>query len=368
MSDGKSRVAGVTIAACLAVSWVIPPSSAAQLSDYSGTVPGDGSDPVLIACHKNKSKKVSSAAKDAEKTSGEPSVPSGKSDEQSASRKVRSISAEKIDLIDGMPAILFWRSKSNESKASVLCLHELGMHGGVFDDLASKLSQKGYNVYAMDLRGFGGWSDRGSEGKMNLKNTLSDISKVSEAIGKREPGSKLFLLGEAMGGALALEAAAKFPDTIAGVISSAPGGEHFNAFQNYLSVGSRFTTGNKRYNKGEELMALATPKKELQQAFKNDSNVRLDLEPSELMTCQFYMYKTKRFARQIKDTPVMIVQGLKDGESKPEGAKRIFDNLGTKDRKYLTVEDGDHYVYEDTSVNDKALQETIAWLERNSGH
>ncbi len=287
-------------------------------------------------------------------------------DDENVTRTARATDGKKVDLVDGMPPFLFWSSNSDSPKGFVLCLHELGMHSGVFEDMAKQLTASGYSVYSMDLRGFGGWTEKGSEGKMDLKKNLEDIKHAAEAIRKKHSGAKVFLLGEAMGGALALEAAAKFSDIISGAISSAPGGEHFGTLGNYLSVGSRFTAGNKRFNKGEELIKVATPKKELQDALMRDANVRLDLAPNELMACQFYMYKTRQFAKQIKTLPVMIVQGQKDGESRPQGAKKIFDNLSTEDKEFLALENGDHYVFEDIAVEPKAVQATVAWLDKHS--
>lgn len=292
---------------------------------------------------------------------------SKKEKEESHSQTVaRQLTGEPVKLLDSMPPFMVWRAE--KPKGNLICLHELGMYNGVFEDLGKSLSKEGYTVYSMDLRGFGGWSDPkyGKDGQMDLKNTLSDIKSAAEELKKREPQTPVFLLGEAMGGALALEAAAKFKDLIAGIISSAPGGEHFGTLNNYTTVGSRFIAGNKRFNKGEKLVEIATPKKELQEALKQDPKVRLNLEPRELMACQFYMYKTKKFARQIASTPVLIVQGEKDGESRPEGARKIYDKLATSDKQYLNLPNGDHYVFEDTKVDNDAMKATIAWLDKRT--
>lgn len=285
---------------------------------------------------------------------------------KNAGTVARQLSGEPVKLVESMPPFLVW--KAEKPKANLVCLHELGMYNGVFEDLGKSLSKEGYTVYSMDLRGFGGWSDAkyGKEGEMSLKNTLADIKLVAEELKKREPKMPVFLLGEAMGGALVLEAAAKYKDLISGIISSAPGGEHFGTLNNYTTVGSRFLAGNKRFNKGEKLVEQATPKKELQEALKSDPKIRLNLEPKELMACQFYMYKTKKFARQIASTPVLIVQGQKDGESRPDGARKIYDKLATADKQYLSLPDGDHYVYEDTKVSPDAMQATIAWLDKRT--
>jgi alpha-beta hydrolase superfamily lysophospholipase len=77
------------------------------------------------------------------------------------------------------------------------------------------------------------------------------------------------------------------------------------------------------------------------------------------------MYTTKKMARNIKETPVLIVQGEKDGETKPQGSRDVFENLKTKDKKYLSVPDGDHYVFEDIRVNDDVVATTISWIDQH---
>jgi alpha-beta hydrolase superfamily lysophospholipase len=357
--SGKKKVLVCTLAMAVATA-----VAASLLCQHQAIAEGEASneEPVSVACFKRGgNSKIAS-----KKSDKDGSADNSDKNDSATARSARETTGVKVDLVDKMPPFLFWSSSAESPKGIVLCLHELGMHSGVFEDLAKKLRESGYSVYSMDLRGFGGWSDKGSEGQMNLKNTLADIKAASEAIKKKHPGRRVFLLGEAMGGALALEAAAKYPDIISGAISSAPGGEHFNTFQNYSSVGTRFLTGNKRFNKGEELVRIATPKKELQEALISDSNVRLNLSPKELMACQFYMYKTRQFAKQIKSLPIMIVQGQRDGESRPSGAKKIFDSLATDDKEYLALDDGDHYVFEDINVDNKAMTQTVAWLDKHS--
>lgn len=273
--------------------------------------------------------------------------------------------AIKEKIVETMPPIWHWKAVDEKPKAIVLCLHELGMHGGVFNDLGTRLSEKGMAVYAMDLRGFGGWRIFSKKaGKMNIPASLKDIKQVATALKAKYPETKLFLLGEAMGGALALEAQARYADLIDGTISSCPGGEHFGTLHNYATVGGHFLTSpNKDFGMAKQLIDLASPRSSTREFLKSDPDVRLDLTATELMSCQFYMYKTRRFARAIKEDPVLIVQGMKDGESKPAGTERVFKSLSTKDKKFMQVADGDHYVFEDKTVNDKAFSDTVSWLD-----
>jgi acylglycerol lipase len=201
---------------------------------------------------------------------------------------------------------------------------------------------------------------------MNLSKTLDDVKASVEIIHKLHPDVPIFILGEAMGGTLALEAATKFPDLIQGVISAAPGGEHYQTANNYVSIASRMAVGpNKDSGMEDEFIARGTKKDGLKEAFESDEKVRLDVTPREMMQCQFFMYKAKQFAKDITKTPVLIVHGSEDHMSKQEGSTQIYDKLTTPDKKMLLVEDGDHYTFEDTKVSDKALDSTLAWIDQH---
>jgi alpha-beta hydrolase superfamily lysophospholipase len=281
-------------------------------------------------------------------------------------KKRRQLRGTPVGLVPGNPPATYWAPKG-KAKAVVLCLHELGLYSGVFDDLGSRLSANDIAVYAIDLRGFGGWKDvEKKEGKMDLPKTLADVKGSCEILHKLHPDLPVFVLGEAMGGALALQAATKFPDLIKGVISAAPGGEHYKTVNNYMSVAGSMAVGSKHaFGLGEELLDMATPKEELKEALQNDEMCRLDVTSGEMMACQFFMYKTQKMAKQIKETPVLIVHGQKDGESKLEGSQSVYDNLGTKDKKFAVVEDGDHYTFEDTKVSDKAFDTALTWIDQH---
>jgi alpha-beta hydrolase superfamily lysophospholipase len=281
-------------------------------------------------------------------------------------RKKRQLQGTTVGLVPGNPPALYWESKK-KAKAVVLCLHELGLYSGVFDDLGQRMADKDISVYAIDLRGFGGWRDVDKkEGKMDLEKTLGDVKGSCEIIRKLHPDVPVFILGEAMGGALALQAATEFPNLINGVISAAPGGDHFNTVNSYVTVASSMAVGAKHaFGLGESLMNVATPKQELKDALHDDDMVRLDVTSGEMMACQFFMYKTKAMAKEIKNTPVLIVHGQKDGESKLVGSKNVYDNLATKDKKFALLEDGDHYTFEDTKVSDKAFDTALTWLDQH---
>lgn len=282
-------------------------------------------------------------------------------------RKKRELAGAPVGLVPGNPPAIYWKP-DRDPKAVVLCLHELGLYNGVFDNLGKRLSAEGVAVYAIDLRGFGGWEDiKSPDSKMDLDKTLADVKASVEVLHNLHKGLPVFILGEAMGGALALKAASQFPDQIQGIITAAPGGEHFKTMKNYTTIASKLVVSgpNNETSYGEDLLQIATPKKDLQEVLRQDPKVRLDLAPRELMDCQFFMYKTRDMARKIKNTPVLVVHGQNDGESKEVGSEKVYKNLATKDKEYLKVADGDHYTFEDVKVSDAAFNSTLSWIDKH---
>jgi hypothetical protein len=97
-----------------------------------------------------------------------------------------------------------------------------------------------------------------------------------------------------------------------------------------MSVSAWLLVLSTLFGLGEKLMDVATPKQELKEALSEDEMVRMDVTSGEMVACQFFMYKTKAMAKAIKEMPVLIVHGDKDGESKLIGSESVFKNLATK--------------------------------------
>jgi alpha-beta hydrolase superfamily lysophospholipase len=272
-----------------------------------------------------------------------------------------------VSLLKDQPPLTFWSAPDKAPKAVLLCLHELGMYSGLFDNLGRRMAHdQNYAVYALDERGFGGWKNFDkADRKMDIHKILRDTKETLEALHTKYPKLPIFLLGESMGGTLALQIAASYPDLVTGTISAAPAGDHYKTKHNYFRVCRNLVTKgpNHRFDMGKELVAAATPRVAVQEAIEKDPEVRLDLTPGELMDCQFFMWKSKDIAKKITSSPVLIVQGQKDGESIPSGAKKVFDKLSTDDKQMLALNDADHYVYEDPHVSDNAFNSTVSWIE-----
>lgn len=54
------------------------------------------------------------------------------------------------------------------------------------------------------MRGFGSWTQTKGVEELDYDQTIADIANLAEIIRNEFPGLKIFLLGESMGGAIAL--------------------------------------------------------------------------------------------------------------------------------------------------------------------
>ena len=106
-------------------------------------------------------------------------------------------------------------------RAALLLLHGACDYSGAFDSVGGKLARAGFAVMAYDQRGFGATQSRGTwAGDDRL---VRDVGEAAEFFRTRlQPGLPLFVLGESMGGAVAIHAAAEQLD-VAGLVLLAPG-------------------------------------------------------------------------------------------------------------------------------------------------
>lgn len=113
-----------------------------------------------------------------------------------------------------------WLPKSSP-QAVIIALHGMNDYSHAFEMPGTYLSKQGIAVYAYDQRGFGATANTGIwAGEDNLTSDLSDMIRV---LRQRHPGKKLFVIGESMGGAVAITAFSRpgFPQ-VDGVVLSAP--------------------------------------------------------------------------------------------------------------------------------------------------
>ena len=112
----------------------------------------------------------------------------------------------------------------NAVKAVILALHGFNDYSNAFEDPGEAWAKRGIATYAYDQRGFGAASERGFwPGRAAL---AADAATASQILRHLYPGVPLYLLGDSMGGAVAVvamtrESGTPVPD-VDGVTLTAP--------------------------------------------------------------------------------------------------------------------------------------------------
>jgi alpha-beta hydrolase superfamily lysophospholipase len=255
---------------------------------------------------------------------------------------------------------LSWVDPLQPTVCCLLCIHGLGLNSGSFDSFGQRMASHGIATYAIDVRGFGSWMKAQGHSEVDFNSCLSDIQVALKSIRAAHPGKSIFLLGESMGGAIALRATSLYPELIDGLISSVPAGERFKQKKTDLKVALEFLTGpNRQHNIGKSVIDQATKNEKLRDDWEGDPLDRMDLSAKELIQFQKFMNDNHDVAKQITNTSVLVVQGSNDKLVKPEGTWDIFNEIQSAQKNFLAVP-SEHLIFEVQQDHGNAFDEKLA--------
>lgn len=89
--------------------------------------------------------------------------------------------------------------------SSIVCVHGLTQHGGVFDEIGTRLAAQGRPVLAVDLRGHG---ESGHEPPWDVRTHVRDLLQTLDTYGIK----RATWIGHSFGGRVAAAAAAEAPE------------------------------------------------------------------------------------------------------------------------------------------------------------
>jgi acylglycerol lipase len=248
----------------------------------------------------------------------------------------------------------------------LLCVHGLGFSSESFSDFGREMAVRGCAVYAVDVRGFGQWMARQND-KVDFEGSMSDVEAALRALRKAYPATPVFLIGESMGGGIAMQATSRNPSLVDGLICSVPSGDRYAKLSSELIVGTRYLANkDKPMNLSAEVIDRTTTSTKLRKQWANESTNRMKLSPKELKQFSDFMKGNEDAAVLIDKTPTLMLAGFKDKLVRPEGTVDLFNALSVQDKLLMVVGDGEHLLLEENQMSEQLEQLVYDWIRNES--
>jgi len=266
---------------------------------------------------------------------------------------------------DRAPGMAFF-DPTKKLKGIIVTVHGLGLYGGAFTPFATRIQHDGIGVISFDVRGFGSYRNDELLQQLDLRSTVADIKRILTELRSDYPHTPLLILGESMGGAVALRIAAEAPHLVDAVISSVPSGSRYQSKKTALKVGLKFLNNkHTQFDVTKDVVEKATCKADLRDMWEGDEHTRMKLSPSELVNFQNFMGDNVRAAQKIDKTPVIIYQGYSDNLVKPMGTLAIYQAIPQKDKDLIFIGRAEHLIFEEGQFDDVIYNGTLGWILRH---
>jgi len=262
-----------------------------------------------------------------------------------------------------------WTDPAVPQKALMLCVPGLGLHHRAFQSFAERIVGQGFTVVSFDVRGFGAYMQAKGHDHLDMKACVNDLLSIIALMRRDYPSRPVFLLGESMGGALALRVAAEKPELIDGLVCSVPAAERHQEASTKFKIGLKIiTSGNKPVDLAHTVVDKSVSPGDFRERAEwlADPMARLKLTPLELVHFDRFMHQNKFYAGKICHTPVLLFQGASDRLVKEEGTQNLFRALATKDKALILLGNQEHLIFEANPYKDDVTLGIIGWLNAHA--
>jgi acylglycerol lipase len=256
-----------------------------------------------------------------------------------------------------------WLPKAGSPKAVILALHGFNDYSKAFALPGEYLSSQGIALYAYDQRGFGNAPGRGTWAGAEVY--AADVTEFTRQLRKRYGGTPIYLLGESMGGAVAMVAMASGqPPDADGVILSAPAvwaRDTMPWYQRALLSVCEATVPDLELT-GEGLHIQASDNIEILKGLGRDPLVIKATRVEAIAGLADLMDQAQARAGRLKP-PVLLLYGEKDQVIPKEPVTLMLKKLpkGTATRIGF-YESGYHMLLRDLHA-DRVWQDIAAWVD-----
>ncbi len=261
----------------------------------------------------------------------------------------------------------YWLPDSEDIKAYIIAIHGWGTHSDRLKILAEYFTDKGYAIYAFDLRGH--WRNAGDNpGDMDsMDHIQKDTLLFMDMIGEISTDKKIFLMGHSFGGLVSLIFAINHP-ALAGVLISSP----------LLGMFLKLSMGKKVIKSLSKTLVKLAPNKILDNIIDQNqltSDLKIlrqhiaDKHKIEVITAKsaIEIDKSSKWAMDNASNllcPVLIMQAGEDKIIDKQKTKEYFVQVRSKDKTYREYDGFLHELWNEKG-RAQVYQDMFVWLEKH---
>ena len=245
-------------------------------------------------------------------------------------------------------------------RATVIALHGLGDHSGLYPMIGETLAGGGITVLTPDLRGNG--RSPGQRGYIDAWSDLrDDLGRLVERSRAEAPAGPLFLLGMSLGGLVVLDYALQHPAGLRGVIAMSPPLGALGVPAPLLALGRVLSRVWPRFSleTGMDLSGLSRDPAVVERVLADSlyhrrGTARLSTEVTG--TIVRLQAEAGRFA-----VPLLVQHGAADRMVPPDGSRRFVARVGHPDRQLIEYPGAYHALLADLD-SDRVLADLARWM------
>lgn len=253
-----------------------------------------------------------------------------------------------------------WRP-DGAPQAAIANLHGLGDHSGLYPALVDHLAGRGLAVHSFDLRGNG--RSAGARGFVEeWRDYRDDLAHFLRLVRQDEPGVPLFIIGNSLGGLIALDYASHAPGGIRGVVAVSTPLGRLGVPGPLLALGRLLSRIWPRFSleTGMDLSGLA-----------RDPAIAERILADPL----FHRRATARLSTEVTATiariqagapafslPLLLLHGTDDRMVPPEGSRAFIVRAGSSDKRLIEYPGAYHALFADVG-REAPLADVSGWIE-----
>ncbi len=261
----------------------------------------------------------------------------------------------------GLDLFRQWWRPPGGARAALANIHGLGDHSGLYPALVEHMIGRKMAVHSFDLRGNG--RSPGARGFVETWGDYrDDLSRFIEAVRRDEPGLPLFLIGNSLGGLIALDWAMDHSGTVNGVVAvSTPLGD-LGVPAPLLALGRLLSRVWPAFSleTGMDLSGLARDPAIAEQIladplFHRRGTARLSTEVTAAIA-------RVQGGAAFFTLPLLVLHGSDDRMVPPAGSRAFAARAGSSDKRLIEYPGAYHALFADVG-REQVLDDVAAWVE-----